>query len=72
MTKTQKEVLKAIEQGGVYSASEWAFTKEMGDFTNEKWLRRIDAVIDLAAHQIIIDHDSNTYHSLREVCINCD
>jgi hypothetical protein len=30
MTKTQKEVLAEIENGGVHAASDWAFTAAMG------------------------------------------
>jgi hypothetical protein len=72
MTKTQKEVLAEIENGGVHAASDWAFTAAMGTWTKEKWERRIYAVLDLAKQGKIVDHETSAYHALNVTCVDCD
>lgn len=72
MKKIQKEVLREIEAGGVHAASDWAFTAVMGNWTKEKWMRRIDAVLDLAKQGKIVDHYTSAYHALNVTCIDCD
>ena len=73
MTKTQKEVLASIErENGSYTASEWAYTKEMGSFTYPKWNRRVDAVLELADMGLIKGHNFSTYHSLKQTCLECE
>lgn len=72
MTKVQKEMLAEIEAGGVYPASEWAYTKAMGDWTKDKWMRRIYAVIDLAEQGKIVDHYTSKYHALNVTCEDCE
>ena len=73
MTKIQKEVLSNIKgQDGSYAASEWAYTKEMGDFTYPKWNRRVDAVLELADLGLIKGHNFSTYHSLEQTCLECE
>ena len=72
MTKIQKEVLAQIQTGGVFCASDWAFHANVGAWTKDKFMRRIDAVIALAQQGKIVDHETSAYHALTVTCRDCD
>lgn len=74
MKKLEKLMLAAINEypESIHHATDWATREVTGRWTNDKLLRRIGAVIDLADAGEIVGHDyDSTYHSKAYQCWEC-
>ena len=74
MKKIEKLILAAMEQDAprVTNATNWAIGAVTGPWTNDKLMRRIYAIIDLAAAGAIVEHVyDSTYHAKTFSCREC-
>ena len=74
MKKIQKLMLAAINDApeSIHHATDWAASEVTGPWTDDKLMRRIYAVIDLAESGEIVGHDyDSTYHSKAYQCWEC-
>jgi hypothetical protein len=73
MKKLQKDLLALIEKdNSAHAASDWALEATPNPFTNAKFMARIDAVLDLAKIDAIVNHETITYHSKQSRCWKCE
>ena len=74
MRKLEKVMLAAINQTPHYitNATNWATHEVTGAWTNDKLMRRIYAVVDLADRGEIVRHEYDaTYHGKAHECLEC-
>ena len=74
MRKLEKEMLQQINTNdSTYCATDWASGSDnwTGTFTNDKIMRRIYAVTDLAEAGLVVDHYGSLYHNHNVTCVEC-
>ena len=74
MRKLEKVMLAAINLTPHYitNATNWAMNEVTGAWTNDKLMRRIYAVMDLADSGEIVEHENDsTFHGKAHTCEEC-